>query len=359
MVGRFKKLVILDNVVLFPEQVRRLEACAHEIVDYRDKPIHPRLSSDAPAPNGEESAAPGLACEANPEYTVEERKELVRRTKDADAIVSCWTNIPDEVIADNPALRYVLFWTNIYRHRINSAYAADKNIHIDHIPDYGTEAVAEYVFAALFELARNLPRQSKDAATGSWRYEYLKTGKKRVLSEEMIDEWLLAGKTLGIVGLGRVGTRVALTARLGFGMQVAYYSRTRKREIEHLGIRYEPLDKLLSSSDIVSLHVPSDAPVNLFGQPEISRLKDRAILVNTSSGRAVDEGALLQELRTGRISAILDVYKGHPPRKELKGLSNVFFTYRAAWYTRETLKLKGDMMLDKMEAFLRHAANPA
>lgn len=353
---KFNKLVILDNVVMFPEQVRRLEACAHEIVDYREKPIHPRLSSDAPSPNGEIGMAPpGLVCETNPEYTVEERKELVRRTRDADAIVSCWTNIPDEVVAKNPALRYVMFWTNIYEHRINKSFAEARGIQIDHIPDYGTEAVAEYVFAALFQLARNLSRQNKDAVTGSWRYEYLKTGKKRVLSEEMIDEWLLAGKKLGIVGLGRVGMRVALTARLGFGMQVAYYSKTRKRELEHLGIRYESMDTILSSSDIVSLHLPSDAPSNLFGQSEISKLKDGAILINTSSGRALDENSLLQELHTGRIGAILDVYKGHPPRKELKGLRNVFFTYRAAWYTRETLRLKGNMMLDKIEEFLRHA----
>ncbi len=351
---KFKKIAILDNIILFPEQEKRLYACAEEIVDYRDNPIHPRLSADAPAEHAGNLEA-GLICEANPEYTVEERKALVERTQGADAIISCWTNLPDEVLATNPLLRYVMFWTNIYEHRINARLADTRGIHVDHIPDYGTVAVTEYVFAALLQLARNLPRQQKDTATGSWRFEYLKTGTKRVTEENVIEEWQLSGKRLGIIGLGRIGTRVALAARLGFGMDVCYFSSTRKREIEHLGIQFMPLDAVLKHSDIVSLHLPADAPVDMFGKECFSALRDDAIFINTSSGRAVDETALLEELTSGRISAILDVYKGHPPRKELKKLRNVLFTYRAGWYTRETLKLKADILLKKLEEFLRHA----
>jgi len=350
-VKQFEKLVIFDNIVLFPEQRNKLQKFANEIIDFSDHPIHSKKTSDSPL----ESTSVDddlLVCETNPEYSLEERKELVRRTKGADAILSCWTNIPDEVIAESNSLRYVAFWTNIFKHRINANYAEEKGIHIDYIPDYGTEAVAEYVFAALFQMSRNVAKQAKDAATGSWRYEYLKTGSKRVTTQNTIQEWQLSGKKIGIIGLGRIGTRVALMASLGFGMDVCYFSRTRKREVEHLGIRYEPLKHVLSSSDIVSLHLPPDIQPDIFGQNEISSLKTGAILVNTSSGRAVDESALIAELKTGRIKAILDVFKRHPPRKELKDLKNVFFTYRAAWYTRESLKLKGDILLDKMEAYL-------
>lgn len=349
---RFKKLVMLDNIVLFPEQKKRLQNFANEIIDFSIHPIHPKRTSDSPLESTSIIGDDLLACETNPEYSLEERKELVRRTKGADAILSCWTNIPDEVIAENKSLKYIAYWTNIYKHRINAKYADEKGIRVDYIPDYGTEAVAEYVFAALLHMARNLHEQAKDAATGSWRYEYLKTGSKRVTTQESIQEWQLCGKKIGIVGLGRIGTRVALMASLGFGMDVRYYSRTRKREVEHLGINYMPLEEVLASSDIVSLHLPPDVQQDIFGQKELSSLKTGAILINTSSGRAVDESALLAELQIGRIKAILDVYKGHPPRKELKGLKNVFFTYRAAWYTREALKLKGDILLDKMEAYL-------
>ena len=162
-----------------------------------------------------------------------------------------------------------------------------------------------------------------------------------------IREFTIDGKTIGVVGLGRIGQEVALKAKYGFGMNVDYYSRTRKPELEEQhGYKFKPLDEVMKA-DIVSVHLPPDAPREMIGREQLGMIKDGAVLVNTSVGHVIDQNALFEELRAGRFYAFLDVYDGLPPRKQLE-LPNVLPTYRAGWYTRESIKRKGDTFINHL-----------
>jgi phosphoglycerate dehydrogenase-like enzyme len=140
----------------------------------------------------------------------------------------------------------------------------------------------------------------------------------------------LAGKTVGIVGLGRIGVATAKRLR-AFDAEVVYWSRTRKPEVEReLGIRWVELDELLRSSDVVSLHVPGTAETRrLIGERELSLMKQGVILVNMARGVVVDEAALIKALRSGKIrAAALDVFEKEPisPDNPLLKMDNVILT---------------------------------
>jgi len=260
------------------------------------------------------------------------------------------------VILNNPQLRYIGFWTNLARHRINVKLARDRGIQVTYLPDYGTDSVAEMTFAGMLAVSRRLRETAKQTERGSWPYELLKTG-TNVPEVDQIPQRMLMGKVLGIVGFGRIGKRVSEMAR-AFRMKVQYYSRNRHPELEQSGVRFASLDELFSTSDVVSLHLSPYAGEKIIDTRLISLLKDGAIFINTSAGRLIDQEALLCEIESGRIYAYLDVYEGLPPRKRLKELSNKgnLFTYRAGWFTREAVTYKGDLLIRSIEQFL--SGNP-
>jgi lactate dehydrogenase-like 2-hydroxyacid dehydrogenase len=249
-------------------------------------------------------------------------------------------------------LEYIGFWTNLYSHRINEAHARARGVHIDYIPDYGTDAVAEFVFAGIMELARKTQKRYVETKRGEWMYENLKTGSKIIVDPDQIEEWILRGKKLGIVGLGRIGRRVAEIAKFGFKLEVAYYSRTRKLDAESLGMKFMPLEDLFSWADIISCHLSPDAPEKMISQDLLERLQPKALFVNTGSGHSIDQEGLIKLLQQKRFSAFLDVYEGLPPRKELKDLPNVLFTYRAAWFTQQSIAYKAEQLISKMKGYL-------
>ncbi|MDP2925341.1 MAG: 2-hydroxyacid dehydrogenase [Nanoarchaeota archaeon] len=317
---KFKKLVVLDNILLSNEQRSRLESCSEEIIYYWSKS---KSSS-----------------------------ETIQRLSGADSCVSCWTELPREVFEKCPQLAYIGFWGHWFHHRIDAQAAQEHNVVIDKVPDYATDAVSEIVFAGILERARFLSKSYQDVRKGSFDYEYIKIGEER----ELPKTWLLKGKTLGIIGLGRIGKEVAKKGLYGFGMNVVYYSRTRNSEWENKGIRYKELDDLLRESDVISVHVGHDCEKELITRERIKLLKNGSLFVNTSVGSVVDEIALIDELKTGRISTFLDVYHKLPPRKELKDLPNVLLTYRKGWFTQESLRLKGDKLIENIEKYLSRSA---
>ena len=150
----------------------------------------------------------------------------------------------------------------------------------------------------------------------------------------------LLGKTLGIIGLGRTGLRVARTARLGFDMKILYHDQLVNTEAEtELGAERVELDELLGRSDIVTLHVNlSDNTRHLIDSEALSKMKTGAYLINVSRGPVVDEAALVEVLRSGGIAgAGLDVYEEEPPTADnpLFELSNVVVTPHRAGFSRE------------------------
>ncbi len=320
MANRFKKIVVFDNIVLSAEQKERLHKCATEIVFY---------------PKTEEP-------------------ELVKqRIRGADAIINCWTILTEDIINEAPNLKYIGNWGHWWKNRILVSEEKLKKlgIHLDYVPDYGVDAVAELVWGGILALSRNLEKWHSDAGKGKWTYENIKRGDKLV-DPEQIQERTLKGKVLGIVGMGKIGYRVAQIGLHGFGVKVVYHSRTRKKEAEEQGIEFVSLQDLFKTSDIVSIHVSTDAPEKLISKDLLALLKPGAVLVNTSVGHAIDLEALIELLKQGKIKAFLDVYQQFPPKKELENLPNVLFTYRLGWFTRESLKKKGNLLLSNIENYL-------
>ena len=347
--GRLRKLVVLDRIILLDRQWEALRACCDELVEYGGidpKEILRRLDEEADA-----IQAPMCWTQlAQEEMTV---REINARLEGADGVITCWTNIPDEVLLANPQLRYLGFWTNLVDHRVSLELARERGLHVTYIPDYGTDSVAEMTFAGLLAVSRHLIETAHETRRGSWAYELLKAG-KRVPSIDHIPQRMLAGRRLGLLGFGQIGQRVAELA-LAFRMDVEYWSRTRRPEWEARGVGFAEPDDLCDRADVLSVHLSPYGPARIVSAERLARLRDGAIFLNTSAGRLVDQEALWKELATGRINAYIDVYENLPPRKIIGDLmtKNNIFTYRAAWFTQEAVTYKGDRLVENLRESLR------
>jgi glyoxylate reductase len=194
--------------------------------------------------------------------------------------------------------------------------------------------------------ARRLGEGERLLRAGKWEW----WGPKQLRG---LDVW---GKKLGVVGLGRIGRAVARRAR-GFGMEILYHNRSRKVEAEkELGARYLQLRDLLSESDFISIHTPlTDETRHLIGEEELERMKPGAVLVNTSRGPVVDEGALVDALDNGRIFAAgLDVYEEEPKvHPKLLELENVVLAPHIGSASVETRDKMATLAAENLRAVLQ------
>ena len=194
--------------------------------------------------------------------------------------------------------------------------AESRGVVVTNTPGVLDETTADVAFMLLLAAARRLGEAERVLRSGSWKW----WGPRAFRG---VDVW---GKTLGIVGMGRIGTAVGRRAR-GFGMQVVYHNRSRYEEAEReLGARYVDLEVLLEDADFVSVHTPlTEGTRHLIGPSELERMKSTAVLVNTSRGPVVDEAALADALEGGGIFAAgLDVYEREPEvHPKLLELENV------------------------------------
>ena len=212
---------------------------------------------------------------------------------------------------------------------IDVAYAASRGIHVTNTPGVLTAATAELTWALILAVARRIGEGERliraDAWTG-WQPTQLR-GKS------------LEGKTLGIVGSGRIGREVGRRASV-FGMRAIYWGRSR-----HPGLEYMELDQLLACCDVVSIHLARSAETEgLLDARRLALLRDHAILINTARGSIVDELALVRELKSARISAGLDVY-AHEPKipAELLELDNVVLLPHLGSATHEARQAMWDL----------------
>jgi glyoxylate reductase len=182
--------------------------------------------------------------------------------------------------------------------------AEERGIVVTNTPGVLDETTADTAFMLLLAAARRLGESERILRAGDWEW----WGPKLFVG---VDVW---GKTLGIVGMGRIGQAVARRAR-GFGMEILYHNRSRNEDAEReLDAHYADLDELLETADFVSVHTPlTEETRHLIGPKELDKMKPAAVLVNTSRGPVVDEGALADALADGRIFAAgLDVYEEEP-----------------------------------------------
>ncbi|HEX7039112.1 MAG TPA: D-glycerate dehydrogenase [Trueperaceae bacterium] len=247
----------------------------------------------------------GLVVEVHDSDEAIPREELLRRAAGASALITLVSERVDDELLDaaGPALRVVANYAVGYDN-VDVAACARRGVAVANTPDVLTEATADLAFALLLAAARRLVEGDALVRGGRW------TGWQpgQLLGVPV------AGATLGLVGMGRIGSAVARRAR-GFGMRVLYHNRRRDAAAEdELGVTYAALDDLLRESDLVSLHVPLTAETrHLIGARELALMKETAVLVNTSRGPVVDEAALAEALRAGRpFAAGLDVFEREP-----------------------------------------------
>ncbi len=255
--------------------------------------------------------------------------ELQQFVAGADAVLSMLADSIDGGVMDaaGPQLRVIANYAVGYNN-IDVQAATTRTIVVTNTPGVLTDATADLAWSLLLAASRRVVEADTHFRTGAW------TG-WAPLQFLGVD---VAGRTIGIVGGGRIGTAVARRAT-GFGMRILYAARARHEDIEVLGGQHVDLPTLLAESDIVSLHVPLTAETHhLIGREQLAKMKPTAVLVNTSRGPVVDETALVEALRAGRIAgAGLDVYENEPqPAPGLTELANAVVLPHIGSATHET-----------------------
>jgi len=271
--------------------------------------------------------------ERNPYGRTMSEAELLEAVRDVDGLIVGNDKIDRKIIESARRLKIVA------RHGVSVSNvdlkaATENNIIVTYTPAANADAVADFTVGLMISVARHIPKAHASTIRGRWD------------SREFIGTEI-RGKTLGIVGLGTIGTLVARRVK-GFDMRVLYYSRTRKRHLEReLGVQYVDLKTLLRESDFVTLHVDlTEETRGMIGAEELNLMKKSAYLINTARGPVVDEEALYKALKEKRIAgAAVDVYSKEPPSADfpLFELDNVVTTPHIAAYTEEAIK-RMDMM---------------
>lgn len=285
-------------------------------------------------------------------------QELAEKVKGKEVILTLLTDKIDSSVMDaaGEGLKLISNYA-VGFDNIDVAAATSKGIVVTNTPcDEVNEAVAEHTWALILSLARRVVEADEALRRGAYKgWEpaiFLGTG--------------LKGKTLGVVGLGRIGTMVARRAR-GYEMNILYNKRTPEPEIEkELGAKFVSLDELLSGSDIISIHVPlTEETRYLINKNSLAKTKQGALLINTARGAIIDEGELVEFLRSGHLGgAALDVYENEPNvNPELIGMGNVVLTPHIASATYEARNKMSELAVQAILDFIQgtkpvNIANP-
>jgi phosphoglycerate dehydrogenase-like enzyme len=264
--------------------------------------------------------------------------ELIERVADAEVILNIRSSqrFNERVLAACPRLRLISVWGTGTDH-VDLAAAARGGVAVTNTPGVAARSIAEHALALLFAVARRIPAVDTTTRRGEWA---------RGQSVE------LYGKTCGVIGLGAIGSRFAQLAA-GIGMRTIGWTM-HPRPVP--GVEMVQLDDLLATSDVISLHLRlSPETTSFLGPREFARMKTSAILINTARGAIIDEAALVESLRTGRLAgAGLDVFATEPlpAVHALTALPNTVLTPHCAGVTPEALEAGLRMAVENLWAFL-------
>lgn len=286
------------------------------------------------------------------ELTVYERTaaaDIVPRIGDAEIVYTNKTPITAETLAACPKLRYIGLLATGYN-VVDIAAAKARGVAVTNIPTYGTAAVAQFAIAMLLEICHHVAHHSDAVHAGRWAanpdwcfWDY-----------PLIE---LDGKTMGIIGFGRIGQATGRIAR-ALGMRVLAYD-SRPSDAGRAIAEYVPLDELLANSDVISLHCPLFPETEgIVNKANIARMKDGVILLNNSRGPLVVEQDLSDALNSGKVYAAgLDVVSTEPirPDNPLLKAKNCFITPHISWAPRESRQRLMDIAVENLRAFLAGA----
>ena len=297
---KFKKIVVVDNCGLTPEIIEKINELSVEPIKlYLDIPL-----SDA---------------------------VIVERISDADCVLVSWqTKISEHVLRSVKSVKYIGMCCSLYDEKsanVDISEARRRGIVVKGVRDYGDEGSVEFIFSQLIFLLKGM-------GAHKWRNE----------STE------LTNKKIGIIGFGTLGQLVARTAQ-HFGMEVYYYSRTRKVDLETDQLKYLPLDEMMRVCDIVSTHLPRNT--RILSAKEFKIKKKNSILINTSIGLTFDKDAFVDWITNDRTSyAIFDGCGYDESVREFKEIENVIIFNQSSGFTFEARQRLSEKVLDNMIEFL-------
>lgn len=269
-------------------------------------------------------------------------QEVKLRIHDAEIVIVGWSNITRDIIESAPDLRMISIWATTC-HYVDLEAAKERGIIVTHVPGYATEAVAEHAFSLLLASVRRLLLADKHVREGEFDWRPFRGTE-------------LAGKTLGLVGTGVIGCRIGEIA-MAFKMRILGYDiAPNLKKAQEIGISYVDLQTLLRESDVVSLNVTlTPGSERLIGKMEIEMMRKGAVLVNTSQGKVIDEEALIQALRSQRLSyAGLDVFEQEPLAKDnaLLGLDNTVLSPHVGFHTVEALERCTEISIENVAKYI-------
>jgi glycerate dehydrogenase len=280
------------------------------------------------------------------DYPATHESEVVERLRGATIAITNKVPLRADAIAQLPDLKMIAVAAT-GTDNVDLAACRERGIVVANIRNYSLVSVPEHCFALLLAVRRNLRAYVADVEAGKWE-----ASTRFCLLDHPIGD--LAGSRLGIVGYGALGRRVAQIAR-AFGMDVAVTSRSPVPDTDVVQL---PLDELLATSDVVSLHLPlTDQTRHMIGARELASMKKSAILINTARGGLVDEAALARALADGTIAgAGFDVLSKEPPVPDNPllrlRLPNFVLTPHVAWASGGAMQTLADMLVDNLEAWV-------
>ena len=273
-------------------------------------------------------------------------EETIARAKDAEIVLTNKVCIRKQEMEQLPRLKYIGVLATGYN-VVDVAVAKEHGIVVTNIPAYSTESVAQMVFAHLLTITNRTEHYALQNREGKWTASADFCYWDTQLTE-------LAGKTIGIVGLGNIGRRVAAIA-LAFGMKVVAYTSKRAEELPS-GIEKRSLEELLKVSDVISLHCPLTADTHhLINSQTLRMMKPEAILINTGRGPLVNDVDVAEALKENRLQAYCaDVLSEEPAKADnpLLTCENAFITPHIAWATKEARKRLVSVAISNVKAFL-------
>lgn len=283
------------------------------------------------------------------------REELIKKIRDKDALLCLLTDkIDAEVMDAAPNLKVISTYSVGFDH-IDIPEATKRGIYVTHTPGVLTDAVAEFTVGLILAVTRRIVEADKIIRSGQWDKPwnpYFLTGPE------------LKGKTIGLIGLGRIG--VATAKRLsGFEVKILYYDLERRWDVETVlpNMQFADIDTVLSESDIVSIHVPlTKDTYHLINEEKLKKMKKTAYLINTARGPVVDTEALVKALREGWIAgAALDVFEQEPlpPTHPLTKFDNVVLAPHIASATIEARQRMAELAARNLIAVLKGEMPPA
>jgi glycerate dehydrogenase len=272
-----------------------------------------------------------------------EKEKVIDVVREYDGIIVNKTVIDENVIKSCPNLRYVGLFATGYNN-IDVKCAAEHNITVCNVPSYSTDAVAQHVFSFILYCASSLGKYISSVNAGDY-----KKCKSFCYYPFPIEE--LKGKTLGILGYGSIGKRVAEIASV-FGMNIIVYSRRNNCA----PYKYVTIDELFRQSDYLTVHCPLNAETDKIVNAEmLSLMKENAVLINTARGGVVDENALADALKGGKIrAACVDTITKEPMSEDcaLFGIENCYITPHIAWAAKQTRQRLVNIAAENIRAFL-------